>query len=393
MTLRVGVDATAWANRRGDGRFVRNALDRLVALHPEIEWTLYADAASAEVAEFPVGARVRRVGQSRAPTEALGTASRRSPADLLRLARAVRPQDIDVFLSPSVYSYFPVRGLRTVVGIHDANSITHPALVLPLRRDRALWRLKQAIAIRRAASLFTVSEASRRAIARHLGVPAETIAVVPEAADPVFEPQPEVEIDAAIREVGLSREEGYFVFAAGISPHKGLDALLEAYALLSSGPVAVPPLVVAGSLEGPYASATGEVIARAATLGIGDSLRFPGLISDRGLASLYSATTGAIVPSLAEGFGLAAVEAAACGSPVVASDIGPHRETLRDAALFFEPGDARALSAQLARLIDAPRDRSELGRRARAAAARFSWDETGRRLGTLLVDAAVAHVE
>jgi glycosyltransferase involved in cell wall biosynthesis len=388
MTLRVGVDATAWANQRGDGRFVRNVVRTLTARYPEVHWIVYAEASSAEQIELP-GASVRPVRQGRAPTEALGTTSSRRPADLARLMLGVRRRELDVFLSPSVYSYFPVPGVPLVVGLHDANAMIHPRLVLPARRDRALWRIKQTLALRHAARLFTVSRASRRAISDHLGIPAEAIAVVPEAPDPVFAPQPADAIEAACREYGLSSKRGYVVFAAGISPHKGLESLIEAYALLTSSLGDRPPLVVAGSLDGPYASAREAVRSGIADLDP-DTVRLPGFVPDPALACLYSGATAAVVPSLSEGFGLPAVEAAACGAPLVLSDIGPHRETLGDAALFFPPGDAHALRDRLDRLLDSPEDRRTLGRRARAAAALLSWDETARRLYRLLAEAARA---
>jgi glycosyltransferase involved in cell wall biosynthesis len=331
---------------------------------------------------------VHPVRQGRPPRESSGTTSTRRPGDLARLTLAVRGRELDAFLSPSVYSYFPVIGVPSVVGLHDAHAVTHRRLVLPSRRDRGLWRLKQALALRRAAQLFTVSQNSRRAISEHLGLPAEKIAVVPEAPDPAFSPQPAEAIDAVLGGLHLSREEGYFVFAAGISPHKGVGSLLEAYASLRTTPRSVPPLVVVGSLEGPYASATEAVKSGIATLGLSGAVRLPGFVSDRTLASLYSGATAAVVPSLSEGFGLPAVEAAACGAPLVLSDIGPHRETLGHAALFFEPGDARALCEQLRRLLDDPGERRALGGRARAAALELSWEETARGLHALLVAAA-----
>jgi glycosyltransferase involved in cell wall biosynthesis len=390
MTLRVGVDATAWANPRGDGRFVRNVVRSLTALYPEVDWTLYADASSAAGIDLPGGASLRPVRQRRPSAEALTADSSRRPADLVRLTLAVRPRELDVFLSPSVHSYFPVLRVPSVVGLHDANAMTHPRLVLPSRRSRALWRMKQALAVRRAARLFTVSQASRAAISDHLGLAARTVAVVPEAPDPAFFPQPPEAIETALRELGLSREAGYFVFAAGISPHKGVESLVEAYALLRGRSRSLPPLVLAGSLGGPYVSAAGSVRRRITALGLAESVRLTGFVSDRQLACLYSGATAAIVPSLSEGFGLPAVEAAACEAPVVLSDIRPHRETLGDVALFFPPGDAPALCERLGRLLDAPGERPVLGRRARAAAARLSWDESGRRLYALLADAGGA---
>jgi glycosyltransferase involved in cell wall biosynthesis len=389
VTRRVGIDATAWANQRGDGRFVRNVVRSLTALYPEVDWTVYADASSAADIDLPGGASVRPVRQGRPSTEALATGSSRRPPDLVRLTLAARRPELDAFLSPSVYSYFPVLGVPSVVGLHDANAVTHRRLVLPSRRDRGLWRIKHALAVRRAARLFTVSQASRRVISEHLGLAPETIAIVPEAPDPAFSPQAPEAIDPTLRELGLSRDEGYFVFAAGISPHKGLGSLIEAYALLTSRPGDRPPLVVAGSLDGPYASASEAVTSAVADFGP-DAVRLPGFVPDRTLACLYSAATAAIVPSLSEGFGLPAVEAAACGAPLVLSDIGPHRETLADAALFFPPGDARALCDRLSRLLEAPEDGLTLGARARAAAGRLSWDQSARRLYGLLADAGGA---
>ena len=378
MTLRLGVDATAWANPRGDGRFVRNAVRALVADHPGDAWTLVTDPATAARDDLPQGAALRappvRADALRADTAARG------PLYLLRLARAAR--GFDAFLCPSVLSWFPVPGTPAVVGLHDVTSLELGEDVLPAWHDRLLFGLKRAAALRRAARVFTVSEASRVAIARRIGLPAEEIAVVPEAPDPVFAPRPEEEVRAALEELGLPREPGPIVFAAGISPHKGLDTLLDAYAeLRRRGPA--PPLVIAGGLDGLYASAAAQVRSRA-----GAGVLLPGHVPDATLACLLTAASAAVVPSRAEGFGLPAVEAAACGAPPVLSDLPAHRESLGRAARFFPPGDATALAAILAELVGDEAARREVGERARAAAAGMSWEETGRRLRALLAEAA-----
>jgi glycosyltransferase involved in cell wall biosynthesis len=150
----------------------------------------------------------------------------------------------------------------------------------------------------------------------------------------------------------------------------------------------VPPLVIAGSHEGPYPSAIEAVADRVAVLGLEGTVRLPGFVADRVLACLYTGALAAIVPSLSEGFGLAAVEAAACGTPVVLSDLGAHRETLGEAALFFPPGDAIALRDRLEVLLEEPRERDARGFRAREAAAHLSWQETARGLFGLLAAAA-----
>jgi glycosyltransferase involved in cell wall biosynthesis len=386
MSLRVGVDATAWLNPRGDGRFVRNATRRLVDLYREIEWVLICDRRTAEQGELPREARVRPVHQRRPPSTLSGGSARRV-GDVVRLTRSVRRRELDVFLAPSVYSYFPVVGVPTVVGLHDATATRLPDSVLPTRRSRLMWRAKQTLALRRAHRIFTVSQASRAAISELLGVPQERVAVVPEAPDPAFAPRPSPAVDAALLGLKISRERGYLLFASGISPHKGLDTLLDAYAALRGRRV-LPPLVVAGSLDGPYASATDAVAKQVAALELGEAVHFPGFVTDEDLACLYTGAAAVVVPSRDEGFGLPAVEAAACGAAIVLSDIGAHRETLDGAALFFPPGDAAGLAARLEELLDAPVATRSLGERALGAAGRLSWDETARRLRALLIGAA-----
>jgi glycosyltransferase involved in cell wall biosynthesis len=383
MTLRIGVDATAWSNERGDGRFVRNAIGRLVRLHPEADWLLYSDEETARLIEDSVGAETLPVHQRRPPGNRGDGGIPRPPDDVVRLSMAVRRGGHDAFLAPSVLSYFPVAGAPSLVGLHDATATTHARLVLPARRDRLLWRIKQGLALRLADILFTVSEAARGTIADSLKLPADSIEVVPEGVDPAFRPQPVEVVRAALSGIGLAPDAAPFVFAAGISPHKGVDDLVEAYAA-ASREAALPQLVIAGSPSGPYVSAAGEVERRTQDLGLGNRVVFPGFISDETLACLFSAATAAIVPSHSEGFGLSALEAAACGAPVVLSDIGAHRETLGGAGLFFDPGDRDALAGRMRSLASDPELAGDLRKRGRRAAARYSWDETARVLFALL---------
>src|SRR5689334_2415740 len=107
MTLRVGVDATCWLNRRGFGRFTRNAVPRLIAAHVDAEYILYIDRLSSTEARLPPEASVRAVELSEPPIQAAAAGSTRKIRDLLRLARAVRADRPDVFLFPSLYTFFP----------------------------------------------------------------------------------------------------------------------------------------------------------------------------------------------------------------------------------------------------------------------------------------------
>jgi glycosyltransferase involved in cell wall biosynthesis len=384
--MRIGVDATSWGNRRGYGRFTRNALGRLVDLDREARYLLYIDERSAERAQLPAGAEIVRVPLSRVPAEAASSDSHRPLLDLARLARTVARSRLDAFLFPSVYTWFPALRAPSVLGLHDLIADEFPELTLPTRRARAFWRLKQSGAVRLAARLFTVSEASRAVLASRLGLAPGRIAVVPEAPDPVFAPRAGDEALSELEALGLARGEPFLLYAGGISPHKDVETLLSAYAELRER----PRLVVAGALDDdPYLSAAASVRGRISDLGLG-SVLLPGFVSDEQLACLYSAAAAVVLPSLAEGFGLPAVEAAACGAPVVLSDIPAHRETMGEAALYFRPRDAAALRAQLERVVGDDELRSCLAERARWQVAALSWDGAAEVLRGLLHGAARA---
>lgn len=385
--MRVGIDATSWANRRGFGRFTRNVVGRLLELDGATDYVLYIDERSADAAGLPAGIPQRRVTLRRRSEPAAAQA--RSPVDLVRLAGAVRRRDVDAFVFPSVYTYYPVVGVPTVVGVHDAIATDFPQLTLPDRRARVLWRAKEALALQRATRLFTVSEASSAALTARFGVRRERLTVIPEAPDPAFGPRDREEVARALASQAIVSSQPFFLFVGGISPHKNLGTLLDAYAALRAARKNVPLLIVVGELtDDPYLSATTDIRERISSLGLDECVRLPGFVADETLACLYAGATAVVLPSLAEGFGLPAVEAAACGAAVVASDLPAHRESLGDAALFFPATDAGALAGALERILDEPGLRQALAQRAREAVAPLSWDAAATVLRDLVTEAA-----
>jgi glycosyltransferase involved in cell wall biosynthesis len=387
--MNVGIDATGLANRHGDGRFARNAIRRLVELDPDTRYVLHADPATARAVELPAGAEVRLLRLGRDAAGALAPDATRPVADLVRAALAASREGYDAFLFPSLVTWVPSFGVPTVVGIHDANVARFGARVLPARRARVAWRAKQALAVRRATRLFTVSRAAREDLVEHLGVAAGRLAVVPEAPDPVFGPRPTPAARQRVAGLGLATNEPFVLLAGGIGPHKSPWTLLEACAALRDDGRAPPAVVVVDALENRTARrAAAALRERAAALGLEGGLQIPGFVDDEALASLYSLATAVVSTSLAEGFGLPPVEAAACGAPVVVSDIPAHRETLGDAAVRFAPGDARGLASALAPLLEDSELRRALGERARARASEHSWDDAASQLRRLLEEAA-----
>ena len=171
-----------------------------------------------------------------------------------------------------------------------------------------------------------------------------------------------------------------------MSPHKGLDTLLSAYAAIEDPTLR---LVIAGALEDEtFLSAADDLRRQIGELRLGERVLLTGFVPDETLACLYAGAVIFVSPSRSEGFGLPAVEAAAAGTPLVLSDIPAHRETLGEAAAFFRPDDAHGLAE---RLVDLLRDDAGLARRGAAAqqhADGLSWDASAAALRAVLVEAA-----
>lgn len=375
----VGIDATSWDNPRGYGRFARNAVERLVALDTSRRYVMVGPPPGGP--SLPAGAEVLRLREGTGVPRAADAA--RPPSELVALAYAARRARVDALLFPSVYTWFPSPGVPAVVGVHDVIADTLPELTLPSRRARVLWRAKETAAVRMAARVFTVSEAARAVVTARWRLEPASVAVVPEAPAPVFFPRAPSDVEAARAEVALAPGEPFVLFAGGISPHKNLQTALAAVAGLGAG--RCPRLVAVGDTDDDrFLSSGGSVRDHIAALGIPDRVLLPGFVSDETLARLYSGAAAVVIPSLAEGFGLPAVEAAACGAALVLSDVPAHRETLDGAARFVAPRDARAVGAALAELVADGAAAAELGGRARRQVAHMNWDAAAHALTAVL---------
>jgi alpha-1,3-rhamnosyl/mannosyltransferase len=344
---------------------------------------------SAPIDGLPAGALVHQVALGRPTLEAAASGSRRTIRDVLRAGDAARSSPLDVMLFPSVHTWFPVRGVPTVVGVHDAIAKRYPSLTSASRSGRLAWAIKERAAIRSAARIFSVSEAARADVAQGFGLDPARIEVVPEAPEAVFAPPPPGEVVAALGPLGLVAAGFILCAPGGISPHKDVETAIRAYGALRDRRPGAPRLAIVGPLAGDgYLSSAGALVGLIARLGLEDSVTLTGYVPDATLAALYAGALVVVNPSRAEGFGLPAVEAAACGAAVVLSDIPPHRETLGEGAVFFPPGDASLLAERLEQLLDADGERAAVAARCRAAVGHLTWEATAERLSELLMEAA-----
>jgi glycosyltransferase involved in cell wall biosynthesis len=377
--VRVGLDATPLLGpRTGVGRYVAGlagALATLAGPEPEelalIPFTWRGTAGLPAAA--PSGPRVR-LGRRRAPARLLQAAWSRlawPPVEWLS-------GPVDVFHATN-FTAPPTSGAATVVTIHDLTYLRYPEMVTDAS---ARYRDLVPRALRRGALVVTPTTAVATEVAQEYGLSEDRLVVTPLGVDATWRqatpPDP-----AWLATHGLP--ERYLLFVGNREPRKNLPTLLTAYReLLSSrvvgvetGPTVregsgrtteattVPPLVLVGPPGWGDALDTAGLPA--------DAVRAPGYLPEPDLARVVAGAAALVLPSWYEGFGLPALEALACGTPVVASDLPAHREVLGDQALLFPPGDPDALAGALARVLGDPGgEPAKAARRTRAAG--FTWE-------------------
>jgi glycosyltransferase involved in cell wall biosynthesis len=379
--MRVGIDGACWLNRRGYGRFARELVTSLAALGGDVEYTLVVDFDPAEAPPLPAGVRVVRVPAAQPAARAAAAAGRRSLSDLWATARAIRRERFDLVFFPSAYTYVPFTGPgRVVVVIHDVIPEQFPGHVFPTRRAALHWWLKILAARRRADLVMTVSEASKAAIVKRFDLPAERVAVVSEAADAIFRPLPRNDALAQTLARWNLADGRFVLYVGGISPHKNLGALIDAFAeVRRQAPVSEYKLVLAGDYAADaFYSAYDALRSQVHERHLDDVVIFTGYVEDAVLAGLYSAAAACVLPSLWEGFGLPVIEAMACGAPVLASARGALPEVVGGAGVTFDPEHPGDLARALGELLCDANLQARLRRLGPERAAEFSWEQAAR---------------
>jgi len=296
-----------------------------------------------------------------------------SPVSQARLPGLLRRLEARVYHSPNYmmpYLAFPPGGrgpVRAVVTIHDLIPLLFPQYTPRAMKTRFLpvFRLVIREAARRATRILVPSRSTAEDVVRELRIPADRrgdVVVTPEAANPVFRPDPDV------------RPAGPVVLFVGRrDPYKNLPALVRAFArVLREVPAA--RLVVVGPPDARYPEA--EAAAREVRLG--DAVEWRGYVDGPGLVRAYREAAVFALPSRYEGFGLPVIEAMACGTPVVCGNGSSLPEVAGDAAALVPPDDEGEIAAAVVRVLTDPAHAAALRERGLHRAAQFSWERTAR---------------
>ena len=353
----------------------------MAALAPTDQFVCFLDPLSAGAFKLdaPNVTRVVVANVREAAVRAAAASRNRTVADMLRMTRAVRGERLDVFFSPTVYTYFPLPpGLRAVVTIHDTIPERFPDLTLPSKKMRLFWNLKVGFALRQARRILTVSEHAARDLERVLHIPHSRITVASEAPSTSFYPVSEEASSGSLSSIvgDFAPARRWFTYVGGFNPHKNVPVLIRAHAALARelGNAAPLLLLVGAHDHDDFFSDVPAINAAIDREGTGSIVKWTGFLEDDVLRSIHSSAIALVLPSDTEGFGLPAVEAAACGSPVIATQDSPLPDLLPGAGFFIPPRDEGALLSAMRELTTNVELRQRCSEAAVTAARKLTWE-------------------
>jgi glycosyltransferase involved in cell wall biosynthesis len=344
----------------GIGVYLQNVLPRVAAAHSD--WRISA--------LLPARARDRVPGV----TPIICTSDIYTFAEQRELA-AVIPRSADLVWSPH-YNVPLLSRVPLVTTIHDVTHLARPEGRGLARAARLAYaRLFLSQVRRRARLVLFNSRFTGQEFVQHVGTPRAST-VIQLGVDESWKSAP---APAAPR----PHDNPYVLFVGSMKPHKNLQRLLKAFALVAAR---VPhDLVLVGALSG---LRTLDHAAIATANDLRGRVRLVGQVDDSMLRMFMHHADALVFPSLYEGFGLPPLEAMAAGVPCVVSDIPTVRETCGSAAEYFDPLDPRDMANQIESVLTRPELRRTLADRGRVRATRFTWESTAEKTASALAEAA-----
>lgn len=364
--LRIGIDARAVCYpKTGDRSYTLGLIDGLARVRAEDalgdEFVLYFDQEPPEDLPCMIDGKPREGWSLR-----VLTAPHRRLWTLRSLPRAAREDRLD--LLHVQYNGPRIRRPALVTTVHDISFRLYPAWFS--LKDRLLLHLGLRSTLGVARQVLAVSECTRKALAESYGYPCERIAVTHNALPPGFAAPSAEETEEVLREYAVERP--YVLFVGVLQPRKNLPRAIRAFSEARRRGRLDHRLVLVGK-RGWRGGETERAIDAA-----GDDLQPLGYVPDAHLPALYAGAEVLLYPSLYEGFGIPVLEAFACGTAVLTSNVSALPEVAGDAALLVDPRDEQQIAERLLKLTDDASLRETLIERGRRRLGDFDWRQTAR---------------
>jgi len=249
--------------------------------------------------------------------------------------------------------------------VHDVAPLRFPGrqLGLSLLAWQLAWR-----GVQRARHVIVDSTFIARELRGYLALSPDRLHIVPLGVSPAFRPQP-TEKQKAIRQLYVSENGQLLLHVGHTQARKNLPTLLKALALLRQQGREVTLVQIGGRSSRSQRELLSD-------LGLETVVHFLGHLPDEQLAAFYSAADAFVLPSLYEGFGLPVLEAMACGTPVVASNVASLPDVVGDAGLLVEPSSADSWAETIAQVLADSGFAAQLRERGLERVRQFTWERT-----------------
>jgi glycosyltransferase involved in cell wall biosynthesis len=362
--MRIGIDATALPLQPvGAGQYMINLIRALSGVIDRDELVVFAHPSGREAIGVPESPCFR--------WEVVPPASipRRLLWEQVSLPRLARQASLDLLHS---LHYTRPRRLPclSVVTFHDMTFFLYPGL--HTRSKQLFFPGAIRASARDADAILAVSESTRRDAMRLLGIPPERIYTTPLGVDPAFRPTGDPELLEAVRRK-YNLPDRFVLYVGLVEPRKNLPGLFQAYNSALEGGV-TERLVVVGRFGWRYRQVFEEIEA----LGLQGQVQFTGYVPQVDLPIVYNLASLFVYPTYYEGFGLPALEAMACGIPVITSNVASLPEIVGEAGILVPPGDRQALAQAIREVLSDPDRQRRLGTLGRQQASHFTWERTAR---------------
>lgn len=267
------------------------------------------------------------------------------------------------------------RSTPVSVSLYDLIPLLNPDLHLRGNRRFAQYYQQKIGHLRRAAIYLAISEFSKHEVLEHLDECAGRVVNVSTAVESFFQP---IAIDDAEatrlhQKIGITRP--FVLYTGGADERKNLPRLIQAFAALPATLRDRHQLLLAGRIH-----SAPDLTKHAVKVGLNpDRLCFTGYVTDEELVKLYNLCKLFIFPSWHEGFGLPALEAMACGAPVIGANTSSLPEVIGLDDALFDPRDVESIKDKLSQALDDTTFRDTLRKHGLKQAKKFSWNESAKR--------------
>ncbi len=287
------------------------------------------------------------------------------------LPRYIAQHKLDVFHSPHYTVPFRSK-VPTVATFHDMTFFTHPEVH---EKSKVLFfRQMIPLAAEQANAVIAVSQSTKRDMVRLLDVPESKIHVVYEGIDSSqYRP---VEQDQRMNQIKMEYNlpDQFIFFVGTLEPRKNIDGTIRAFKQVCDEIGRQYGLVVTGAKGWNYHS----LFTLVQELGLEENVTFTGYVREEDLPYLFSTASVFVYPSFYEGFGIPPLEAMACGTPVVASNVSSLPEVIGDAGLLVDPTKDNEIAEAVLQILTSEDLSKKLSTAGLARAQLFSWQKAAR---------------